>query len=93
MPILSGGAKTQREIATVLALLQAASEANDLTACKQSVVAAIKRLKRHGERLERNASKLGAKGGKKTAERGPDYFRQIAAMRKTRAGGRPKKAV
>jgi hypothetical protein len=35
---------------------------------------------------------LGAKGGTKTAERGPEYFKQIAAMRKTKAGGRPKKA-
>ena len=33
---------------------------------------------------------MGRKGGKKTAERGPEYFRQLAAMRKTRAGGRPK---
>jgi hypothetical protein len=37
------------------------------------------------------ASLLGSIGGKKTAERGPDYFRKIAAMRKTRAGGRPRK--
>jgi hypothetical protein len=37
------------------------------------------------------ASLLGAIGGRKTAERGPDYFREIAAMRKTRAGGRPKR--
>jgi hypothetical protein len=34
---------------------------------------------------------LGRKGGQATAERGPDYFRKIAAMRKTRAGGRPPK--
>lgn len=34
---------------------------------------------------------FGRRGGKKTAERGPEYFRQIAAMRKTRAGGRPRK--
>jgi hypothetical protein len=34
---------------------------------------------------------LGAKGGTKTAERGPEYFKKIAAMRKTKAGGRPKK--
>lgn len=39
---------------------------------------------------EKPAAVLGAKGGKKTAERGPDYFKKIAAMRKTRAGGRPK---
>ena len=37
------------------------------------------------------AATLGAKGGKKTAERGPEYFKNLAAMRKTRAGGRPKK--
>lgn len=37
------------------------------------------------------AAELGKIGGKKTAERGPEYFRDIAAKRKTRAGGRPKK--
>ena len=37
------------------------------------------------------AAALGAKGGKKTAERGPAYFRKIAGMRKKKAGGRPKK--
>lgn len=38
------------------------------------------------------AVSLGRKGGKATAERGPDYFRKIQAMRKDRKGGRPKKA-
>jgi hypothetical protein len=37
------------------------------------------------------AAALGKKGGIKTAERGPDYFREIAAKRKTKGGGRPKK--
>jgi hypothetical protein len=37
------------------------------------------------------AAALGSKGGTKTAERGPDYFREIAAKRKTMGGGRPKK--
>ena len=37
------------------------------------------------------AAILGAKGGKKTAKRGPEYFRKIASMRKTRGGGRPRK--
>ena len=37
------------------------------------------------------AATLGKKGGLRTAERGPEYFRKIAAMRKTRSGGRPKK--
>jgi hypothetical protein len=40
---------------------------------------------------EKPAAVLGAKGGKKTAERGPEYFAKIAAMRKNRGGGRPKK--
>lgn len=39
------------------------------------------------------AAVLGSRGGKKTAERGPEYFKQIAAMRKTKAGGRPPKTV
>ena len=38
---------------------------------------------------ESPAAKLGAKGGKQTAKRGPDYFRKIAAMRKEHKGGRP----
>ena len=37
-----------------------------------------------------SAVSLGQRGGLKTAERGPDYFKKIAAMRKTKAGGRPK---
>jgi len=37
------------------------------------------------------AATLGAKGGKATAKRGPDYFRQLAAKRKTFKGGRPSK--
>jgi len=30
-------------------------------------------------------------GGKKTAQRGPEYFRELQARRKTKAGGRPPK--
>jgi hypothetical protein len=37
------------------------------------------------------AALLGAKGGSVTAKRGPEYFRQLAAKRKTHAGGRPRK--
>jgi hypothetical protein len=37
------------------------------------------------------AAALGAKGGMKTAERGSEYFRRIAAMRRTKGGGRPKR--
>src|SRR5580692_2816296 len=38
-----------------------------------------------------SAVSLGQRGGLKTAERGSEYFRQIAAKRKTKAGGRPKR--
>lgn len=38
------------------------------------------------------AAVLGQRGGSQTAKRGSEYFRQLAAMRKTRAGGRPRKA-
>jgi hypothetical protein len=37
------------------------------------------------------AVSLGRRGGKATAERGPEYFRKIQAMRKNRKGGRPPK--
>src|SRR6185437_10711791 len=38
------------------------------------------------------AAVLGHKGGSETAKKyGPDHFRQLAAQRKTRAGGRPRK--
>jgi len=35
------------------------------------------------------AAVLGKMGRKATAKRGSEYFRQIAAMQKARAGGRP----
>jgi len=37
------------------------------------------------------AAMLGSRGGGATAKRGSEYFRKIAAMRKERKGGRPKK--
>jgi hypothetical protein len=43
------------------------------------------------KRAKPAAAFLGAKGGKQTAKRGPEYFAKISAMRKTRAGGRPRK--
>ena len=39
------------------------------------------------------AAVLGRKGGSQTAKRGSDYFRQLAAKRKTLGGGRPRKEV
>jgi hypothetical protein len=40
--------------------------------------------------LPSTAVSLGQRGGQKTAERGSEYFRQIAAKRKVKAGGRRK---
>lgn len=37
------------------------------------------------------AAQLGAKGGKATAKRGPEYYAHIASLRKEHKGGRPKK--
>lgn len=37
------------------------------------------------------AAELGRKGGETTAKRGPEYFSQIAGMRRERKGGRPAK--
>ena len=37
------------------------------------------------------AAALGKKGGSKTAKRGSDYFRKLAAKRKTFGSGRPSK--
>ena len=37
------------------------------------------------------AAFLGSLGGQETAKRGPEYYARIAAMRKTKAGGRPRK--
>jgi len=34
---------------------------------------------------------MGRKGGTVTAKRGSDYFRKLAAMRKSHGGGRPRK--
>jgi hypothetical protein len=40
-----------------------------------------------------SAAALGSKGGNATlASKGPEYFKRISAMRKKKAGGRPKKA-
>lgn len=48
-------------------------------------------VKRLADPLKTGAAALGAKGGSKTAERGPEYYARIAALRKNRRGGRPRK--
>ncbi len=48
-------------------------------------------INRFADPLKVGAAVLGSKGGSKTAERGPEYFKRIAAMRTNRKGGRPRK--
>jgi hypothetical protein len=48
-------------------------------------------VRRTADPLKTGAVTLGSKGGSKTAERGPEYYARIAAMRKSRKGGRPRK--
>jgi hypothetical protein len=48
-------------------------------------------VERFADPLKVGAAALGSKGGSKTAERGSDYFKRIAAMRTNRKGGRPRK--
>jgi hypothetical protein len=38
-----------------------------------------------------SAVALGRKGGQASAQKGSDYFRRLAAKRKTHGGGRPRK--
>jgi hypothetical protein len=79
--------------AKLSAVLHQAQEASTIEQSRELIAEAIQRTERLSKAVLTAAVKRGRKGGSKTAERGPDYFRQIAAMRKTRAGGRPKKQV
>ena len=58
--------------------------------CQELLKAAVALSKDLAERPP-EAVALGAIGGRKTAERGPEYFARIAAMRKVKGGGRPRK--
>ena len=71
--------------------LHQAQEAPTLEQSRTLIAEAIQRVDRLSKAVLTAAEKRGRKGGTKTAERGSNYFRQIAAMRKVRAGGRPKK--
>jgi molybdenum-dependent DNA-binding transcriptional regulator ModE len=71
--------------------LRRAQAATTIEDSRTLIGEAIQRTERLSKAVLTAAVKRGRKGGTKTAERGPEYFRQIAAMRKTRAGGRPRK--
>jgi hypothetical protein len=71
--------------------LHQAQEAPTLEQSRTLIAEALQRVERIAKAVLTAAEKRGRKGGTKTAERGPDYYREIAAKRKTFAGGRPKK--
>jgi hypothetical protein len=71
--------------------LRHALESPTIQQCNALVFDALQQTERLAKVVATAAVKRGRKGGSKTAERGSDYFRKIAAMRKTRSGGRPKK--
>ncbi len=82
-------APVQATIEALRELLRQAREADARTLRDPIIDKALRRLDALAKRVD--PSKFGAMGGRKTAERGPDYFRELAARRKTHAGGRPKK--
>jgi hypothetical protein len=62
-----------------------------IASARESLNAALA-LSKHLAKHEPDAAALGAKGGRATlANKGPEYFKRISAMRKTKAGGRPRK--
>ena len=73
--------------------LRSALTAETLESSRLLIADAIERTDKLAHAISTAAVKRGRKGGNKTAERGPEYFKQIAAMRKTKGGGRPRKAV
>ncbi len=83
--------KTQEELAAIRVTLSRAIASADPEEWQEIVRKTIRRIDKIVERLDSAPAELGSKGGKKTAERGSEWFRQLSAMRTTRAGGRPKK--
>jgi hypothetical protein len=84
--------RAHADVEYIASLLAAPISEQTRKACLKRAQRAVKLLHNAATALSITpASLLGSIGGRKTAERGPDYFRKIAAMRKTRAGGRPRK--
>lgn len=75
--------------------LRRALDAPTIEESRTLVADALKRAERLAGAVTTAAVKRGRKGGTTTAERmkakDPDYYKRIAAMRKTRGGGRPRK--
>jgi len=68
---------------------------NRTAACRENLRAAVAIADDMLKHSRMNAAAvLGSKGGSTTARKlGPEHYRQMAAARKTRGGGRPRKQV
>jgi hypothetical protein len=84
--------KHQAELNKICDNLRQSLSARGLEECRAIISQALSRAERLSQSIASTPAKLGKQGGDKTARRGPEYFRRIAAMRKTHAGGRPKVA-
>jgi hypothetical protein len=74
-----------------LVLATIANPDPSIASARESLNAALA-LSKHLAKHEPDAAALGAKGGRATlANKGPEYFKRISAMRKKKAGGRPRK--
>jgi hypothetical protein len=69
--------------------LRQALEATTIAESHLLISDALKRTEALSRAVTTAAVKRGRKGGQITAKRGSEYFRKIAAMRKTKGGGRP----
>jgi hypothetical protein len=58
--------------------------------CRRIITEVLKQAERLSESIASAPAKLGQMGGRETAKRGSEWFRQLAAKRRTRSGGRPK---
>lgn len=85
-------ANASKEFEAILEALKNALDEDDRERCRALVASAVRRTEKLSEVIAARPVKLGRQGGLKTAERGPEYFKKIAAMRKTRSGGRPRKS-
>ena len=83
---------TLKRLLTQIDLILSPSTFPDAPRCKELLGAAVALT---DELLKQDklpaAQVMGRKGGSVTAKRGSEYFRQLAAKRKTNAGGRPRK--
>jgi hypothetical protein len=81
----------ERDFGKIFSCLRQALQATTIEESHVLVADALKKAEALSRAVMTAAVKRGRKGGQITAKRGPEYFRKIAGMRKTKGGGRPRK--